>query len=95
MITLETKSERITARITPKQKRFLKQAADLRGRSLTDFLVDSAQKEAENAIIQSLVMQFTIEQQEQMVNTLLNPPEPNDALKEATQLYQQSDITSR
>jgi uncharacterized protein (DUF1778 family) len=95
MGTIETKSERVTARITPKLKSFLKQAADLRGRSLTDFIVESAQKEAENIVEKGLLIQFTIEQQDQIIEALLHPSEPNEVLKQAAHFYDDADISSR
>jgi len=50
MKTIEHKSERIATRVTPSQKELIARAASLRGRSLTDFIIDSAQKEAANTI---------------------------------------------
>ncbi len=82
-------------RITPKRKKLLKQAADLRGRSLTDPMIESAEKEAEIAVEEGVVIRFTAEQHDQLIDALLNPPEPNNALKEAAQRYDRADIISR
>jgi len=47
------RSERVHARVTPPVRALLLQAADLSGRSLSDFLVSSAQEEAERRIGQA------------------------------------------
>jgi len=41
------RTERVAARVTPEQKSLLQPAAELTGRSLTDFILSSAQEAAE------------------------------------------------
>ncbi len=66
------------------------------GRNLTDFMVESsAQKEAENIVEKRLLIQFTLEQQDQIIEALLHPPEPNVALKQAARFHDTADISSR
>lgn len=95
METIEHKSERIAARVTPEQKTLIARAAKLRGRTLTEFMVESAQKEAEIAVNESLVIRLTIAQQTRLVESLANPPEPNKALKAAAKRYDEANIISR
>jgi len=45
------KKERLEARITPEQKRLIARAAELRGTSVTDFVVVSAQQAAKDTIM--------------------------------------------
>lgn len=94
MKAVETKSERIATRVTPKQKALISRAAALRGRSLTEFIIDSAQREAEKAIEKELIIHLAVEHQFNLVKVLENPPRPNKALKKAAQDYDQSSIIS-
>ena len=45
-----TKSERLVARATPEEKALIARAAALRGRSITDFMVDAAQRAARSVV---------------------------------------------
>ena len=95
MKTTEHKSERIATRVTPSQKEFIARAASLRGRSLTDFIIDSAQKEAANAIEEAHVIQLSHEHQLKLAKALMNPPKPNDALRKAAIAYDKATIDSQ
>ncbi len=81
------KRERIGARITPEQKALLQRAADLTGRSLTDFVVASAQAAAEETIRRHQVIQLTARDSERLAQALLDPPAPNDKLRAAAKDY--------
>jgi len=95
MNTVEQKSERIATRVTPSQKEFIARAASLRGRSLTDFIIDSAQKEAKTAIEEAHLIQLSQENQLRLAEALLNPSKPNDALKKAALAYDKATIDSQ
>jgi uncharacterized protein (DUF1778 family) len=66
--------------MTPEIKELLQRAAAIRGRSLSDFVVASAQEAAVSAIRDEHVMKLTEEDSRVLVEALLNPPEPNEAL---------------
>lgn len=90
MATTDPKSmARLEARISPEIKALLQKAADLEGRTLTDFVVASAQAEAYRVIQTHQTLKLSLEDSEAFVNALLNPPEPNDALKAAALRYKQ------
>ena len=80
------KRERLEARITREQKALFEQAAGLQGRSLTDFVVRSAQTAAEETI---RTHQLTLTARDSMafVRALLSPPEPNEHLRAAARRY--------
>jgi uncharacterized protein (DUF1778 family) len=80
---------RLESRVTPETKDLLQKAADLEGRTLTDFVVASAQAEAHRVINQYQSLQLDLEDSTAFANALLNPPEPNQALKAAAHRYQQ------
>lgn len=83
------KGERLEARITPAQKEILQHAAELEGRSLTDFVVSSAQATARRIIHEHEVLLLSARDREVFVNALLNPPSPNDKLRRAARRYKQ------
>lgn len=82
------RSERVEARVTPEQKKLLERAAALEGRSLTDFLLSSAQSAAADTISRHELLKLTPKDQQIFVAALLNPPVPNKALRAAAARYQ-------
>ncbi len=81
------KSERFEARLTPKQKELIQRAADLSGRSLTDFIVNSAQAAAEETIRNYQVLELTARETEAFFEAPANPPEPSKRLQDAVRDY--------
>jgi uncharacterized protein (DUF1778 family) len=87
-----TKSEpsaRLEARISPEIKALWQKAADLEGRTLTDFVIASVQAVACKVIEQHQILKLDLEDSEAFVNALLNPTQPNQALKAAALRYKQ------
>jgi len=74
---------RLEARISPETKALLQKAADLQGRTLTDFVVATVQAEAYRVLEQHQTLKLSIEDSQAFVNAILNPSQPNDALKSA------------
>ena len=83
------KRERLEARISVEQKELLQRAADIQGRSLSDFLVDSAQRAAEQAIRDHEVIMLSARDSSLFAEALFNPPAPNAKLQAAVARYQQ------
>lgn len=78
---------RLEARLPADVLRLLKRAAQLQGRTLSDFVVTSAREAAERAVKEHHVIQLCLEDQIKFAEALINPPEPNEALKEAFRLH--------
>jgi uncharacterized protein (DUF1778 family) len=78
-----SKSERLEARVTRQQKELLQHAAELRGLSLSDFLITSAQSAAETIIREHNIVTLTTRDSIAFAEALLNPGEPNEALRKA------------
>ncbi|HUZ03140.1 MAG TPA: DUF1778 domain-containing protein [Thermomicrobiaceae bacterium] len=74
---------RLEARIPVEQKELIQHAATLAGLSLTDFVLRSAQEAAEQTIRRHQVMTLNAEDSTAFAEAILNPPEPNDALRAA------------
>ena len=74
---------RLEARLPPDVHAMLKRAAQIQGRSLTDFVVTAAQEAARHTIEDAEIIRLSAEGQRRFAEALLNPPEPNEALKRA------------
>src|ERR1051325_9468716 len=74
---------RLEARLPHDVLARLKRAAEIQGRSLTDFVVAAADEAACRAIEQTEILRFSAEAQRQITDAILNPPEPTQALKKA------------
>ena len=83
------KLERLEARVTREQKRIIERAAELRGTSVTEFVVVSAQQAATETIKDFETLRLRGEARKVFVNALLNPPAPNAAAKAAARRYKQ------
>ncbi len=81
---------RLEARISPETKALIQKAADLEGRTLTDFVVASVQAEAYRVIEQHQTLKLSLEDSEAFVDAILNPPAPNHALKLAALRYKET-----
>lgn len=78
---------RIEARVSPKQKRLFERAAEIEGVTLTDFAISSMQRAATSAIQEYTSIKLSERNQRAFVEALTNPPEPNEALREAAKAY--------
>jgi uncharacterized protein (DUF1778 family) len=81
------RSARLEARVSAKQKLMLQQAAALSGRTLSEFVVASAQEAASRIIHEHETVRLNRREQATFVNALLNPPAPNVRLRRAAALY--------
>jgi len=74
---------RLEARISTELHSMLKRAAELQGRTMTDFVVATVQEAAQRAIEQAEVIRLSLADQECFAEALLSPPQPAPALKRA------------
>jgi uncharacterized protein (DUF1778 family) len=74
---------RLEARISTDLHSMLKRAAELQGRTMTDFVVAAVQDAAQRAIEQANVIRLSQADQECFAQALLSPPQPSPALKRA------------
>ena len=83
------KKARLEARVTEEQKALLLEAAQLTGRSLSDFVVSIVVEATKRTIQEYQVIQLSRRDQEMFVAALLNPPEPGENLKAAAKYYKE------
>ena len=89
-----TRASRLEARISPEALALVRRAAQIQGRSISDFVVSAAQEAARQAIEEAHVLRLAVEDQEALAAALLDPPEPNDALRRAAAAHRRLIISS-
>lgn len=77
------RTARIEARITPDALAVVKRAAEIQGRSVSDFVVAAAQEAAYRTIEDTHLIRLSVEDQQRFVDLLLNPPPVSPALTRA------------
>jgi len=83
MGTHKRRTSRIEARIAPEALAIVRRAAEIQGRSVSDFVVAAAQEAAQKAVAEVEVIRLSREAQEQVAMLLLDPPPPAEALLRA------------
>ena len=61
----------------------VKRAAEIQGRSVSDFAVATLQEAAHRTIEETQMIRLSVEDQRLIAEALLNPPEPTPALRKA------------
>ncbi len=87
MPTDTTRNARLEARIAPKALAIVRRAAELQGRSVSDFVVSAAHDAAQRAIEDAQLIRLSIDEQQRFVELLLNPPAPAAALRRARKVH--------
>jgi uncharacterized protein (DUF1778 family) len=82
------KPSRLEARLPTSIYTLVLHAAELKGRSITDFVVGAAHDAALRAIEEEGVLRLSVEDQQRFAEALINPPEPGAALLRAKRLHQ-------
>jgi uncharacterized protein (DUF1778 family) len=68
------RTARIEARIAPDSLAVVKRAAELQGRSVSNFIVAAAQEAAYRAIEEAQIIRLSIDDQRALAEAILNPP---------------------
>jgi uncharacterized protein (DUF1778 family) len=74
---------RLETRLPSDVHALLKRAAEIEGRTLTDFVVSAAREAACRTIEGTEIIRLSVEDQRKIAAALLNPPEPAPALRKA------------
>jgi uncharacterized protein (DUF1778 family) len=81
------KTYRFDARLNEDQKLLIQRAADLEGRSLSDFVLRSAEKAAEETIEKRAMLILTVRETEAFTEAILRAPDPGPVLRRAAREY--------
>lgn len=87
MPALPSRTARIEARIAPEALDIVKRAAEIQGRSVSDFVVAAAQEAARRTIEETQIIRLSVEDQRRLVDALLNPPPLVTAMERAIDKY--------
>jgi uncharacterized protein (DUF1778 family) len=82
--------QRLEARVPADVKMVIQHAANISGRSLSDFLVTSALEAAEKTIREHEIIVLSARDSIAFAEALLNPKGPNEALREAFRLHRET-----
>lgn len=77
------KRETLNIRIKPEERNLIDQAAKLRGKNRTDFMLDAARAAAEEALLDRSLITVSPEAYAAFVKRLDAPPRPNERLRKA------------
>jgi uncharacterized protein (DUF1778 family) len=83
-----TRTSRVEARIAPDALAVVRRAAELQGRSLSDFMVAAAVKDAHRTIEEAQIVRLSVADQQRFAQALLNPPPLAPAMKRALKAHQ-------
>ena len=81
------RTSRIEARIAPDVLKVVRRAAELQGRSVSDFVVAAAQEVATRTIEDAQIIRLSVEDQRAFAEAVLNPPPPSIGLLKAAEAY--------
>jgi uncharacterized protein (DUF1778 family) len=81
------KHQRFNARLTEEQKRLFERAAALYGQSVSQFVMSSAQRAAEQAIREHEVIRLSERDSRAVMEALLHPAPAGPALRKAADRY--------
>jgi len=81
------RTARIEARIAPDALAVVKRAAEIQGRSISDFVVAAAQEAAHRTIEETQIIRLAVEDQRAFAEAILNPPPLATAMERAIERY--------
>jgi len=82
--------ERLEARVSRDQKALFQRAAELQGRTLTDFVVSSLQEAAVRTIEEVQIIRLSAADSRAFADALLHPRTPNEKLRAAARRYMET-----
>lgn len=85
-----SKAYRFDARLNEEQKILIQKAADLEGRTMTDFVLHSAETAAERTIEERAMLIMSARETEAFVDAIFNPAEPGAVLRAAARHYKRA-----
>jgi|SRR5579862_3044999 uncharacterized protein (DUF1778 family) len=81
------KAYRFDARLNEEQKVLIQKAADLEGRTMTDFVLHSAETADERTIEERTMLILSARETEAFVDAILRPAQPGPVLRAAARHY--------
>jgi uncharacterized protein (DUF1778 family) len=82
-----TRSARLETRLSPQALALIKRAAEIKGRSVSDFVVTAARQAAQRTIAETQVIHLALADQCALAEALGDPPKPAPALRRARKAH--------
>lgn len=79
----QARTARLEARISADLHATLKRAAEIQGRTMSDFVIASVQEAAQKALEEAEVIRLSLNDQQRFAEAILSPPKPTAALRRA------------
>jgi len=86
---MTTADARLEARVTKEIHALLKRAAEIEGRSLSDFVISAAKTAAQETIQQTEMLRLSVVDQKIFADALILPVKSNAALRRASKRHKQ------
>jgi uncharacterized protein (DUF1778 family) len=90
-----SRTTRLETRISPDALALVRRAAEIQGRSVSDFVVLAAQEAAHKTITETQIICLSVEDQKAVAESILNPPGPTPALRKAKAAHERLIAKSR
>jgi len=84
-----TRTSRLEARVAPETLALVKRAAEIQGRSVSDFVVAAAQEAAKRAIEDAQMIRFSLEGQEAFFEAITNMRPVPDGFRKAVRRHRE------
>jgi len=81
------RTQRVEARISPLGLRMIKRAAEIQGRSVSEFVVEAAVQAAERTIHDMQLIEVALDHQEAFMKAMLDPPKEAPIWKRARESH--------
>jgi len=81
------RTARVEARIAPEVLAVVRRAAEIQGRSVSDFVVAAAQEAAQRTIEETQVIRLSVEDQRRFAEAMLHPSPLTPAMERALERY--------
>ncbi len=78
--------ESLSIRVRPEDRLLIDRAANTRGKSRTDFILDAARQAAEEALLGGAIISVSPEAYAEFLAKLEAPPQPNERLRRTMQI---------
>ena len=83
----QQRTARIEARISPDALAVVRRAAEIEGRSVSDFVVSAAREAARRTIEETHLIRLSADEQRRFVELLVDPPGASPALERAKRAH--------
>jgi len=88
-------TKRLEARISPDAFAIVRRAAEIQGRSISDFVVIAAHDAARKTVDETQFIRLSVEDQKAFAEAIVNPPRPTRALRRAKAAHERLIAKSR